>query len=686
MASSRTASAGSDGSAASTGIGFKLYGLIPAAKKAEENPGRLTGSASFSRYSATSTSTVTHSATTGAAHPVHSAPHSMPKRTTASNSSGGGSQRTTGRVIRSKNSKESFRFPLDEQHMPSVQVCAAKMAEIKKGCDEMLANAINGGMSWLWNPTLAPMHAKEDWKLHTAKRDYVLYRRREGKGLSNRQVRHTLIRAKVDSTLDDLAYGLVCDNTDDQRVFLAHAYREMFLDGGVLQVTDSPTVDDPFLFTGIKWVAFQSPVDSVFSIRDVLFLEYSKTMTDPQGNRVLARVFKSLNIHELGGQDHDFDFLRQEMFWIQLFRTVPDAPNQVDLTIRAMMKYPGKTPNWLANRFISAVHPVVASLSTCADARYIIEHNLISDRRWVDNKERPACSVCFKGFHLLRNRHHCRMCTEIICSSCTVVLSVPTSMLPVGRQRLVKNEAQITCNEKFCLRCIDKVRRERGHALSATVGLGHRMDSSTSPLGSNGSPMSQVYDSEDEGEFAQYYDRRSESQLVRMHSGSLAGSARRLQITYTCIDEERPVRGDWDLSGSKTDSSRYVEMPQLDSRRTGSTSSTVSMASLARSNSDGSIDVDMHMANLQLDQSNDDQLLQSAPPMLHSFQKMEESIAVQQALIRSICMEGEKMMRQKTAPAVSHQSRPAFQAAPQRLALPPTTSINKKLEVEVVRR
>jgi len=38
---------------------------------------------------------------------------------------------------------------------------------------------------------------------------------------------------------------------------------------------------------------------------------------------------------------------------------------------------------------------------------------------WVPNNERRGCNICQKKFGLLRRKHHCRLCGEVICGDCS---------------------------------------------------------------------------------------------------------------------------------------------------------------------------------------------------------------------------------------------------------------------------
>ena len=40
-------------------------------------------------------------------------------------------------------------------------------------------------------------------------------------------------------------------------------------------------------------------------------------------------------------------------------------------------------------------------------------------RRWVPDEEAAECSACAQPFNLLRRRHHCRECLQVVCSACS---------------------------------------------------------------------------------------------------------------------------------------------------------------------------------------------------------------------------------------------------------------------------
>lgn len=62
----------------------------------------------------------------------------------------------------------------------------------------------------------------------------------------------------------------------------------------------------------------------------------------------------------------------------------------------------------------------ISRLEGAVIASRISEQEFVSQHQWVKNEERVACVICWKQFNALyRRRHHCRLCGEVICGSCS---------------------------------------------------------------------------------------------------------------------------------------------------------------------------------------------------------------------------------------------------------------------------
>ncbi|ETW05646.1 hypothetical protein H310_03371 [Aphanomyces invadans] len=64
---------------------------------------------------------------------------------------------------------------------------------------------------------------------------------------------------------------------------------------------------------------------------------------------------------------------------------------------------------------------------------------------WVSNSERSRCHICTKLFGAFRRKHHCRVCGEVVCSSCTLKKQV---MLPMVGQ--TEARVCVTCVLAYC--------------------------------------------------------------------------------------------------------------------------------------------------------------------------------------------------------------------------------------------
>lgn len=630
----------------------------------------------------------------------------------------------TGRIIRVKETGESFRFPLDDEHLPRVRASAAQYAALREKLERLAEKYVANPATWMENPTMSSQYRNQSWKAHVDKKNCVVYRQKASDAAA--LARKAIVRAKLDTTLEEIEYALYCDATDDLRAYMAHCYQESFLDAAVLQVAEraSPAGGDPLRFLGIKWLVFQSSVDSVFSCRDALVAEFSKTYTDPKkGYKVLVRVTQSIDPRELEAVSlKNFGFSRTNETTVTLFRSMGPSSGKVDVSMFSDMQFEGgkATPAWLANRVVSTLYHVVTNHATCADAKFLVKNRLITDKAWVPNNERPACSVCFKSFNLLRSRHHCRVCAEIMCSPCTMELGVQASKLPAGMLPDTSGGCVVSV-EKFCLKCINKARQERRSAIARTAE--YNASSSQDSLGGmttsvetdDGIPASYAgresemyYADENNGDGSQrgslsdmpgFYDsmpngapgnngngsyNQSQS-FASVSSNSSGGSGSNLGlggssndksgISYagwstkvlSAIKREQPSESGSEASiSSLTGSTNALNINGGGLRSAGSSNALLrGVNDRRRQNSDASTSVSSQSergsssvsSELRWDGRDAGGLNEpitlveedavDVTPLPEPFSRMEEQIAMQQALLRNMMMEGNRIMQQQ---------------------------------------
>uniref|UniRef100_M4C5R8 FYVE-type domain-containing protein n=1 Tax=Hyaloperonospora arabidopsidis (strain Emoy2) TaxID=559515 RepID=M4C5R8_HYAAE len=576
----------------------------------------------------------------------------------------------TGRIIRVKDSGDSFRFPLETEHLPITHVSSEHFDRLKLELQSLADTYVNSPATWLDNPTLCPQYRSQSWKPHVEKKNCVIYRLKEAADASNLQ-RRAMLRAKLDTSLDDLEYAVNCSTTDDQRLYMSHCYQDSFLDSAVLQVHERATCDDAFHFVGIKWLAFQSSVDSVFSCRDALVVEFAKTMVDTNGHKVLVKIQKSISMAECGGNERSFGFSRTTGTWVWLFRSMGPMSGKVDVSAITEDHFDSSTrttPSWVANRVLSTLHTVAINHATVADAKFLVRSRMITNKPWVPNNERPACFVCFKSFNLLRSRHHCRVCAEIMCGACTIELGIQASKLPLGMLPETGN-GLIVSVEKFCLKCVNRSRQDRRTALAAkSAGM---IDLALDDVCDNGVPIS-------------YASRDSEIDYSEV---SPAGGS----ILDHAVERELQPQQNHSLASSSSSTSSRSGTNGDKSGISFAGWSTKVLSAINREKSADTSDLMSRRTDRDPIAGDAVVLLEEPSEVLHvtplptSFTKMEEQIAAQQALLRSMFIEGKKIMDQQQgysrqvhpAQAQRHADQrqpPKSLGDKDRLALPPSST------------
>lgn len=82
----------------------------------------------------------------------------------------------------------------------------------------------------------------------------------------------------------------------------------------------------------------------------------------------------------------------------------------------------------------------------------------VSRKQWIPHSDRKSCYVCTRDFNVLRKRHSCRMCGEVICSRCSVFKAVD---LPIAENKM-----------RICSCCFFDYRKKRKALLKNQVEEG----------------------------------------------------------------------------------------------------------------------------------------------------------------------------------------------------------------------
>lgn len=357
------------------------------------------------------------------------------------------------------------RFPLADEFLPRVQVSSTQVKQLKVVCEEMITNALNKTGLFVWDGTSNQMvGGAKPWKQHYSKQNLTLYRRRK-EASGDATLRHFVARGQVHSmNLQDVEYGMYCDTTVDERAVMTDLYRDLFLDAAVLKVYESQTEEDPFHFFGIKWLAHVSPADKFVSPRDYAFVEYSKRIVNKLGEPFLVKVVHSLPTDNVAAMNQrEFDLIRGVLSCTYIYRY--DAPTKnVQVFAEGHIDPCGKAPGWLSKSFLTKFAPTIVNLEHSADVKYIMRNNLVltydvfKERVASQGKKKKQCATCLKSFGMMaRNYSRCRACAETVCSHCLMSL---TLCIPNHEKRNAEHPSAVI-QEKFCLKCLYTGRLDR---------------------------------------------------------------------------------------------------------------------------------------------------------------------------------------------------------------------------------
>ncbi|KAJ8558966.1 hypothetical protein ON010_g8483 [Phytophthora cinnamomi] len=93
----------------------------------------------------------------------------------------------------------------------------------------------------------------------------------------------------------------------------------------------------------------------------------------------------------------------------------------------------------------------VGKLESAVAASRIGDCQLVAPHQWVKNEDRASCVICWKRFNaIFRRRHHCRLCGEVICGSCSSLRTI--NIVSMKTKEVQKTRICHLCNHKARLK------------------------------------------------------------------------------------------------------------------------------------------------------------------------------------------------------------------------------------------
>ncbi|CAI5721347.1 unnamed protein product [Peronospora destructor] len=101
---------------------------------------------------------------------------------------------------------------------------------------------------------------------------------------------------------------------------------------------------------------------------------------------------------------------------------------------------------------------ILNDISLVIDSQNIAQQKFALQKNWVPDEKRASCSICSRKFRfMLRRRHHCRLCGDIVCKTCYVNRAVSDADME-DRYNCKSANTTVICQTKFCVRCVVSLR------------------------------------------------------------------------------------------------------------------------------------------------------------------------------------------------------------------------------------
>lgn len=216
----------------------------------------------------------------------------------------------------------------------------------------------------------------------------------------------------------------------------------------------------------LKWVAYSSP-KTLGRSKEFLMREYCSIISDhPTYGTVGILKFESYDgvgaRYAIRAKPDTYSLAVYEPSWYVVQQTPEEGVVTVTLTFN-MRKARGNESVTSGIRLLSTRLAMdTAAMQRTVQHTMFQPNTFVTKQDWVNDGDRSNCSLCVQSFGMLKRRHHCRVCGEVVCSSCTVFKLVTTD------QELSKL--------RVCKACLAK---SSDTAAMTNSGIGNNSTSST---------------------------------------------------------------------------------------------------------------------------------------------------------------------------------------------------------------
>ncbi|KAG7401575.1 hypothetical protein PHYBOEH_000633 [Phytophthora boehmeriae] len=256
---------------------------------------------------------------------------------------------------------------------------------------------------------------------------------------------------KVAGSVSDVLECLRSPDNSTFKGFQKLLHSRNFLDGEVLHGhrVDSLTADGPTAESmTLKWCVYSSP-KTLGRSKEFCIREYCVLLPNhPVHGNVGVCKFESYDgaaaRYGIRGKPDAYSLTVFEPSSYVVQQT-PEDPGMVSVTLTfAMRKARGGESISAGVRLTSMrLAGDLSGMQKAVQQAMFAPAALAQRQEWVNDAQRTNCSLCVQSFGMLKRRHHCRVCGEVVCSACTVF-------------KLVKGDLDVATKVRVCKACLAK--------------------------------------------------------------------------------------------------------------------------------------------------------------------------------------------------------------------------------------
>jgi len=239
---------------------------------------------------------------------------------------------------------------------------------------------------------------------------------------------------KITGTVANVTECLRSPDSTAFRRFQKMLHAKNYLDSEVLHAHQHRNAQQEHESMTLKWMVLSSP-KTLGRSKEFCFREYCATVSNhPTLGTVGVCKFESYD----GAAARYGIRAKPDMYSLTVFErssyVVQQTPDEgmvlVTLTFAVRKARGGESVSPGVKMVAMRLASDLAALQKTVQHMLFQPSALAQKKEWVNDGARSNCSLCVQSFSMLRRRHHCRVCGEVVCSACTVFKAVPNEQDP----------------------------------------------------------------------------------------------------------------------------------------------------------------------------------------------------------------------------------------------------------------